>query len=501
MQIHPETLERVRDRAQILDQFEQSQLKKSGREFLATCPWHDDRRPSLTVSPKTNRAYCFVCAKGVDSIGWIQETQGLSFSESVLRLADRYNIPVEAATEEETQRLTQEREERSSLLAQREKQTADFASEIWLSPGLAYLHQRGLTNETIKAWQLGWNGRRVMFPLRDPQGRTVAFTGRALDDSKPKYKNSQNDLLYQKSQMVFGLDLARPEIIKSGIAVICEGQMDVISCWQEGVKNMVAVSGSALTAQMVQQLINTTRVKEIVCCFDGDAGGFKAAQRARVELMNLALKGGVRVKILSLPAGKDPADLADQMAELIKSAPNWVEWWLETEFSELDLNRADDVIKGEAVSRQILKVLPSGALREYVKEQCKKRLSAVPNVPAAVVRTNKQIDQCRWAERRAVRLYLIHSGSRPALQDFSFNDPWIVKAQQLISAIEAMAPGRPEVVKPAFERAVSMASAEEQSQLMPLVYPIPEVRRVIEANPVGELEAAMSVLSSDQCAS
>lgn len=499
MQIAQETLDRVRERAQILDQFGSTELKKSGREFLARCPWHDDHRPSLTVSPKTNRVYCFVCARGVDSIGWLQEQHGLTFSDAVINLADRYNIAVETANAEEQERYEAEKKERERLLFERELLQSKLHRAIWESPGLRYLQERGLYEDTIIRWGLGWNGSRVTFPLCDDQGRVVAHTGRVIDDSKPKYKNSSNSAIYNKSAMVFGLSMAKEEIIKSRSVVICEGQMDVIRCWQEGLTNMVAVSGSALTGQMVERIIRLTRAKRITLCFDGDQAGTAAAHRARKELMALALGGELQLKILSLPEGKDPADLAQAMHQLIKDAPNWVEWWLSAEFAEIDLDTADGVMAGERVAKTILRELPEGSLREFVKRQCKALLHSVPQVAPAKITTRKELDQCRWAERRAARLYLLDPGSRPALGSINYTDPWIKKAFQLIQSLEAMSPNRPEVLAPAFARIISVANQEEQAQLMSLVYPIPEVRRVVESNPLGELEAAMKVLGSGKC--
>lgn len=502
MRLSDATIERVRERAQITDLFSDTELKRSGREFLARCPWHNDHRPSLTVSPKTNRAYCFVCARGCDAIGWLQERQGLSFTEAVLQMADRYGIQVEAADAADAERLMQEKTERDRLFAIREQQTADFAEALWLSPGLAYLRSRGLTDETIESWRLGWNGLRVMFPLCDPQGRVVAFTGRVLDDSKPKYKNSQNDLLYRKAELVFGLDRARDHITASGHVVIVEGQFDVIRCWQEGICNLVAVSGSSLTSAMVDRIVKTTRARKITLVFDGDQAGEKAAHRARVELQQLVLRGELELRILALPDGKDPADLAangDHFRQLLEAAPHWVQWWLEVSFGGLDLDSPQGVAQGENVIREILRVLPEGALREYVRRQCRARLSSMPLIPAAIVSTDRQLDACRWAERRALRLYLLDTGSRPALEGVTYNDPTSQRAQQLIQALEAMAPGQAELLAPAFARAIEQADLAVQSQLMPLVHPIPEVRRVIEANPVGELEAALTVLCAPDC--
>lgn len=502
MRLHERTIEQVRERARILDLFNDGELKKSGREFLARCPWHDDRRPSLTVSPRTNRAYCFVCARGVDAIGWIQERQGLAFTDAVLQLADRYNVQVDAADAANAERLMQEKAERDRLFAVRKQQTQQFADDLWLSPGLGYLQGRGLTIETIETWGLGWNGKRVMFPLCDAQGRAVAFTGRVLDDSKPKYKNSQNDLIYQKAEMVYGLHMARDEVSRSGHVVIVEGQFDVVRCWQAGIRNMVAVSGSSLTSAMVERIVRSSRAQKITLVFDGDLAGEKAAHRARLELQQLVLRGELELRILSLPDGKDPADLAssgDNLAEMIALAPHWVQWWLEGTFAGLDLKSPQGVSHGEQAIREILKILPDGALREYVRRECRARLNSMPLIQPAKVSTDREVDACRWGERRALRLYLLDPGSRPALAGVTYSDTWSIRALALITALEGMAPGRPELLAPAFARAVERADHVAQSHLMPLVYPIPEVRRVIESNPVGELQGALAILSSDAC--
>lgn len=499
MRIHDDTVALVRDRARILDQFSDSQLKKAGREFLARCPWHDDHRPSLTVSPRTNRVFCFVCARGADSIGWLQDTQGLSFSEAILSLADRYNVEVKTADEADAERFNQESAERAKLYEQRKQQLEQFSSDLLFSPGLSYLQGRGLTLETIEQWQLGWNGRRVMFPLWDAQGRCIAFTGRVLDDSKPKYKNSSNDLLYQKAEQVYGLHLARDQIVQTGHVVIVEGQFDVIRCWQEGLRNVVAVSGSSMTTAMVDRIVRTTRARKITLCFDGDLGGLKAADRALRELQQLVLRGELELNILTLPEGQDPADCADAMPGLIEQAPHWVKWWVDREVGAVDLSDPAQITKAEAGFRRILQVLPDGALREYVRRECRARLNSLPLVPAAQVRTTRQVDACLWAERRALRLYLLDPGSRPALEAVQYRDPVNQYGRELLLAIEGMAPGEVDQVRPLFAKLICRAPAEVKDKLLPLAWPIPEVTRVITDNPVGELEAALSVLASSAC--
>ena len=498
MKINQRTVEAVRERAAIVDLMNGRALKKTGREFVCICPWHDDKRPSLTISPATNRAYCFVCARGVDSIGWIQDREGLTFSDSVVRLAERYGIQVEADSAEDQEKWRAEQAERHKLFDRREKQRAQFVEMLAGSPGEKYLQARRLRDETIIEWRLGWNGSRVMFPLDDELGRTVAFTGRVLDDSKPKYKNSQNDLLYQKAELVFGLSRARNEITKTAQAVICEGQMDVISCWQEGVRNMVAVSGSSLTQVMIDRIIKTTHAKEIVLCFDGDLGGMKAADRALRSLQNLALTGDITLKILTLPEGCDPADLSDSMVHLIAEAPHWVQWWFDREVGQIDLNDPKQITHAEAGVKRILRVLPSGALREFVRRRAAETLKAVPDVRPAIVQTRREIDRCFWAERRALRLYLHDAGSRGALSGINYQDPLMVQAWGLIQTLEGMSRDGG-LLKANFLAVIQSADEDLLDVCRSLARPIPEVLRIIQSNPINELEGAMAVLADTCC--
>lgn len=499
MRISQQTVDRVRERAQILDQFDDAQLRKLGREFVTRCPWHDDRRPSLTISPQKGFAYCHVCARGVDAIGWIQDRNGLSFSEAILELASRYGIEVQAEDEADSERLKEEAIQRAELLKQAAESRDKFVNLLYdHQPAMDYLLGRGLDLETITEWELGWNGARVMFPLCDPQGRVIGFTGRVLDDSKPKYKNSLNNLIFNKSELVFGLDRAKDEILRSGNIVIVEGQFDVIRCWQEGIRNMVAVSGSSLTSAMVESIVRTTRAKRVTLCFDGDQGGLKAADRALAELQQLVLRGELELQILSLPDGLDPADCAEAMPFLIKDAPHWVAWWLEREVGEVDASDPQQIARAEAGFKRILQVLPEGALREYVRREARKRLNSLPAIPAARVRTQRQIDRCKWAERRALRLYLLDEGSRPALAEISYGDGVIRKAWAIIQTLEGMGTSG-EHLRSCFVGVITRLDPDLCDELQSLARPIGEVARVIEANPLGELEGALAALSAECC--
>ena len=527
MRLHPDVIEQVRQRLQIVDLFEPASLRRVGGEFLTRCPWHEDRRPSLSLNPSKNLAYCHVCARGTDAIGWWMEQQGLSFQEAVLQLAERLGIAAEPIDAADRDRLQQEMAERKRLYALRQTQRQTFAERLWSSEGaaaLAYLQGRGLTPQTIRDWQLGWNGERVMVPLNDPQGRTVAFSGRLLNHQKgqpggaPKYRNSRNDLLYQKSQLLFGLDRAREAINRSRQAVLVEGQFDVIRLAQAGVSNVLAVSGSNLTASMLQLLQQHCRIEQLLLCFDGDAAGASAADRAIAALQPQVLSSGLDLRILSLPAGQDPAELADQFQALLGRAISWIDHRLARASAGLDLSDPATIQRCEQELQALLQQLPAGGLRAYVLRRASALLGgdlnstgleAIPPAPAPaqapmnpVHRVTHScgsdgIDHQRWAERRALRLYIHDPSQRSALQAIRYREPLLAEIHQVIETLEAMGGGGTGLrgllmglIQPLIgqnRRALAEAIAA-------LCRPPEEVLRVIRANPLGELEGALQLL-------
>lgn len=502
MRLHEDTVSQVRDRAQIIDLFEGQQMKRIGREFAVRCPWHDDNSPSLSISPQKNFAYCPVCAKGVDAIGWVQDREGLSFSEAVQSLAGKYNIECKPANPEDAERIQRENAERRELYLKREQQEKAWHEALFTAPEARdYLKGRGLTKATVVEFGLGWNAsaRRVMFPLRDPQGRTIAFTGRVLDDSKPKYKNSPNDLLYSKSKMVFGLDKARQEIVKQSHVVISEGQFDVIRLWQEGIRNVIAVSGSSLTKGMIESLVRTTRLEKVTLCFDGDLGGRKAAERAIVELQEFALRGDIDLNVLIMPEGKDPADCCEEFASMLKTSVSWVEHLFNDAISKLDMSDPSALAQAEKGVKQILRILPEGSLRSWVQERAKQVLRVVPKVAPAVIRTQAQIDKCAWAERRALRLFFHtdRDDHRQALEALSYQDPMNQKAWALVSTLQGM--GIPSCHMKQVSAQLMKKDEVLYDAMRPLLKPIPEILRVITANPQGELESAFEILMAECC--
>jgi DNA primase len=498
------TVDAVRRKASILDAMEGTPLKRHGREFLALCPWHNDRRPSLSVNPDKGFCYCHVCQHGTDALGWLQD-RGLTFAEAVESLAARYGIPVELENDESSARYRQEQAERAAIYRRREEQAATFALELMASPGaVAYLEGRGVDAAMIDAWGLGLNGRRIMVPIRDRQGRVIAFTGRALDPgTMPKWKNSPGDLLYDKGRVLFGLDMAAQAIRETGAAVVVEGQLDVLQMHRAGFAHTVAASGTALSVEQVETL-RRHGARTVVLAFDGDAAGQRAALRALETLREVVLSEAIAVRILTLPEGEDPDTLcrgqgAEAMSALIEAAPSWVEWWLEGELAKVDLASADSIAAADAGVRRILRVLPAGGVRDYVRRRAAQALGEAPSVPPArpVAKRGGIAWQRRLhAERRALRLYLLAPESRDLLREMmALRLPPYAMGYAIAQALEALG-AADELLLAAFSGAIRALPEDDYRELQGLCCPVPDVRRVIldPGTFAGELQAAVDQL-------
>ncbi|QEY31505.1 DNA primase [Synechococcus sp. RSCCF101] len=424
--LHPRTIEAVKDRADIVDVVgDHVVLQKKGREFVGICPFHDDSKPSMTVSPAKQFYYCFSCGAGGNAIKFLMEFQRQNFSEVVLDLARRYQVPVETVEGPQQERLRQQLSRREQLHRVLDLASGWFRQQLQSEAGrgaLGYLRDtRGLSAATIERFQLGyaperWDGlldhlqrverirpelleaaglvvarkggngfydrfrHRVMVPIRNRQGRVIAFGGRSLDGGEPKYLNSPETELFEKGRHLFGLDLAASAIRKADRAVVVEGYFDVIALHAAGIENAVAALGTALNAGQITQLCRCCESKRIVLNFDADGAGVRAAQRAIGEVEQLALQGQLQLRVLHLPSGKDPDEfLKERTPEayraLLDQAPLWLDWQIETILEGKDLRRADQFQQAVADLVTLLGRLPASAVRSHYLQQVAERLS------------------------------------------------------------------------------------------------------------------------------
>ena len=424
--LHPRTIEAVKERADIVDVVgEHVVLKKKGREYVGICPFHDDKSPSMTVSPAKQFYYCFSCGAGGNAIKFLMEHQRQSFSDVVLELARKYQLPIETLDGPQQERLRKQLSRREQLHKVLTLAAGWFRSQLRSpagAPALAYLRDgRGLSEATLEAFELGyapeqWDGllghlqqveglgpelleaaglvvprkggdgfydrfrHRVMVPIKDRQGRVIGFGGRSLDGGEPKYLNSPETELFEKGKHLFGLERASAAIRKDDRAVVVEGYFDVIALHAAGITNAVAALGTALSSQQITQLCRCCESRRLILNFDSDGAGVRAAQRAIGEVEQLALQGQLELRVLHLPAGKDPDEFlktqgAGDYRALLDQAPLWLDWQIEQVLEGRDLARPDQFQQAVSALVALLGKLPQSAVRSHYLQRVAERLS------------------------------------------------------------------------------------------------------------------------------
>jgi DNA primase len=350
-------LEEVRARADIVEVIgAHVRLKRAGRNFVGLCPFHNEKTPSFSVNPERGFFHCFGCGAGGTVFNFVMRTEGLSFPEAIQSLARRYGVTLP----ERDAAAGPGAGERDAALRANQIAAQFFAHVLWKTPDGAaareYLTARGVAAETARTFMLGFapdrpanlaralekrgllaaavrlglvkqDGAgvrdmfraRLMFPIRDSQGRVLAFGGRVLDQRLPKYINSPESPLYSKSRNVYGLYEARAAIASADRAIVVEGYLDAIAVWQAGFKETVASLGTALTVDQLRLVGRHTR--NVFACFDGDGAGRKASLRA----LEVFLAAGLLGRGIFIPSGFDPDTFvkergAQAFAELIASA-------------------------------------------------------------------------------------------------------------------------------------------------------------------------------------
>lgn len=396
-------------------------LKRRGCNFWACCPFHNEKTASFSVASDKGFYYCFGCHAHGDVFQFVMARENISFSEAVERLAERAHIPL---PEVEKSAEDMARDKKRDRLYEINEMAGNFFHNCLVKtrygePGLAYFHRRHLTNETIHSFKLGFapdswdkltrafekkgvtgkellevglakekNGHyydafrnRVMFPIRDGRGRIVGFGGRVLDDSKPKYLNSPETLIFNKRHLLFAMDKAHKAIFDEGRAILVEGYMDVISAHNRGICNVVASLGTAFTEEQARLL--QRQAKELVLSYDMDTAGRQATLRAMEIVRGL----GLHVRVVTLPQGKDPDEYIntagpEKLREAIENAPNVLDYMLMTALKQYD----DTTLDGKAdIVAMLIPVLAQEDNR-IVLETFMKKIAAKLQVDENAVR-------------------------------------------------------------------------------------------------------------------
>jgi len=369
--LSPATREQIRAASDIVDVIgSYLPLKRAGANFTALCPFHKEKSPSFNVNPHKQIFHCFGCHKGGDVFEFVKEYENIGFMDAVRRLAERAKIPLEF---ENTPGAQESRHLKDQLLDIHDQLATRWqnclANEAAGQLARDYLAKRGVSADAIKLFRIGaapelWDDTvnwahskkfdlatvekagliirkeetvnyydrfrgRLMFPICDEQGRVIGFSGRVLsgDEKTAKYVNSPETPIFTKSKIFFGLDKSKRAILDAGSAIICEGQLDLIACFMNGVQNIVAPQGTAFTEQHAR--IIKRYANEVVLCFDSDNAG----QNAIVRSLDHLLASGLAVRVAVVPAPHDPdsfikANGGTAFRQLVESAAGFFDYYL-----------------------------------------------------------------------------------------------------------------------------------------------------------------------------
>ncbi|MEM8562608.1 MAG: DNA primase [Pseudomonadota bacterium] len=408
-------LERL-DIVEVIDK--RVKLRKTGKNYSALCPFHEEKTPSFSVNADKQFYYCFGCGATGNAIGFVMEYENLDFPRAVESLASSVGLQVPREPRAgDAQRDAQEQTNKA-LYAMMDESAKFYGVQLRRHPeaqrAINYLKSRGLTGEVAKQFNLGfappgWHslqealgtdeaqqsvlkdcgmlvendaGRvydrfrdRVVFPIRDQRGRVVAFGGRVLGDDKPKYLNSPETDIFHKGRELYGLYEAKAANRKLSHLIVVEGYMDVIALAQHGINNAIATLGTATSQTHVQRIFRLC--PEVVYCFDGDSAGRQAAQRA-MESTLPCMEDGRQARFLFLPEGEDPDTLirklgAEHFSGLVANALPLEEFLFEAVGEGLDTDRAEGKARLSKLALPYLQQLPVGIYRQLMFQALAKR--------------------------------------------------------------------------------------------------------------------------------
>ncbi len=465
--IPEEVIQKVRDTANIREIVEEYvPLRKAGRNWVGLCPFHSENDPSFTVSEEKQLFHCFGCNEGGDIFRFLMKLKGLSFIEAVKYLAERYGIDI---PQKPLSKKEKEKRKEKDLLLKANKEASLFYHNLLLnSPegekGLNYLFNRGIKKETIISFKIGWAPEswdrivnylknknitediaqkaglivkrssskgyydrfrsRIIFPIEDINGDIVAIGGRVIDDGLPKYLNSPETPIYQKSHILYGLYKAKEAIRKKGTGIVVEGYLDLISLFQQGIENVVATLGTALTTQHITLLKKHAR--NWILIFDGDSAGIKAALRA----LPLFFKASLNVKVLNLPDNHDPDSFIrtegkEKFLTLLEKAPSGLDFAINKAIEQhknkeglLDIERKLDVIETlipilSAVEDPVLQSLMVGKVAQIlsIREESllkKLRIESTNNKPSNLMKKDFEKRPINKAEEQLIGFLLLY---------------------------------------------------------------------------------------------
>ncbi|MEW6129269.1 MAG: DNA primase [Acidobacteriota bacterium] len=445
-------------------------LKKRGANYIACCPFHSEKTPSFSVHAGKGIFKCFGCGAGGGVFEFVMQIEGCAFPEALRIIAQKSGIPIPVV--DETEDFKKAEHNREIVLRLNELATQFFIYNLQEEKigetARQYVDSRGIQPETGKLFRLGyapdnWDGlinyfreqgittdeidlsglavvkdsggfydrfrNRLMFPIVDSQGRVIAFGGRVMGEGEPKYLNSPETAVYTKGRHLYGLSFAKNEIRNRGFAILVEGYLDCLIPYQEGVHNIVASLGTALTDGQVRLLRRYMDKPQIIVNFDADSAG----QAATMRSIEMLMTEGFKINILQLPAGKDPDEFVrthgvEAFVELFKNTQPYIDYVVEKSISEVDITRP--IGKVEAINRILphLARMPDKVVRADYAEQIANRLKvdsrvirdemkrvAVNRQPSLDPKRVRASQDMTPAERQLLELMLANNELRSAM--------------------------------------------------------------------------------------
>lgn len=524
------TVQRIKDAADIVEVVsDYVHLTRRGGNYMGLCPFHNERTPSFSVNKRRNFCYCFSCHKGGSPVNFIMEKEGISYHDALLQLAKKYGIKVEERelTDEERKLAT----EREGLMIAAEWAMKQMENDLVNTQdgrdiGLSYLYSRGVTEEAIRKFHLGYaldkgshltpmmlnagfeldvlralgvtgqsqSGNlydkyrgRVIFPIMNSSGKVVGFGGRDLKGGPAKYINSPESPLYHKNNELYGIYQAKTEIVRQDKCFLVEGYLDVISMWQSGMQNTVASSGTALTDGQIAIIHRFTN--NITLLYDGDSAGIKAALRG----INMLLSHKMKVTVLLLPDGDDPDSFArkhtpEEFRDYVASHETDI---IRFKMQVLMADAGDNLQKrSQAINSVIESIacIPDDVERSLYIQECSRQLGideatvahAAGKARYAIVQQQRQERNRRQAERD----YPLNSGA-DATQNGNASGDTAANAANAIEGEEGNAMGNvaggaigENGSTGAYTR-ITSAQRESHTRTEPAVSPIEKVERNI----------------------
>ena len=465
MAITQSTLQRIKSAplSTVVEAFGGS-LKRVGHEFLNQCLWHEDTNPSLTISDQKGFCFCHVCRQGGDATDYVQQKLGVGMREAAEKAAEILGVKFET-DDEDPELAAKRREQRNAHLRALVREQEGYAANLH-NPKAGRIRQqlkdRGFTRETAKEFGLGYApsgffGGRITVPIYNHRSELVGWTGRTTRDQPGKYKNSADSDLFNKKQLVFNEQRAIQFAKEAGSLIFVEGHLDVCMMHQYGIKNVVAAQGTGAPDISVLQRL-ARNIKTFILCFDGDAGGRKAAEQFIAAAGSMAMNGECSISVATLPEGEDPDSLLRNDGDLyhyIASAPSWLDWVIDTWAQELDHSDTAMMTEVESRLRKLISGLKSAALRNHYTDKAARILSSSEKDAKKLAEQWDQgyhpIEALEWtprdlmaaiaaAERRMLRLYVHRPATRDALKPLLGNltSPPLVWLSERLQELEEL---------------------------------------------------------------